>query len=53
MGVFLGFPSGAVEVSALLACGATSLNDWRRHDLWQRHLPEERRPQQSPESQFC
>jgi len=36
---FLGFHSGAVEVSALLACGATSLGDWRHRDLWQRHMP--------------
>ena len=50
---FLGFPSGAVEVFILLACGATSLDDWRHHDLRQRHMPEERRPQQSAEFQVC
>ena len=49
---FLGFPSGVGEVSALLACGATSLDDWRHHDLWQRQLSEERKPQQSAEFQF-
>jgi hypothetical protein len=27
-GEFLGFHSGAVEVSVLLGCGAASLGDW-------------------------
>jgi hypothetical protein len=50
---FLGFPSGAVEVFVLLACGATSLDDWRHHDLRQRHMAEEWRPQQSADFLVC